>query len=84
MQENVSQRRMLDDFCELSAPAGALVREGQWAGRLEGAPLRCSLHGARLARAGLLATGEAVASDYAFIGKGISKAMETGLLVVVA
>jgi flavin-dependent dehydrogenase len=50
------------------------------AGRLKGAPLRCSLAGARFSRPGLLVTGEAAGSTYAFTGEGIGKAMETGIL----
>ena len=53
-------------------------------GDLKGAPLRCSLGGARWSRPGLLATGEAVGSTYAFTGEGIGKAMETGLLAAEA
>jgi flavin-dependent dehydrogenase len=49
-------------------------------GDLKGAPLRCSLDGARLTRPGMLVTGEAAGSTYAFSGEGIGKAMETGLL----
>jgi flavin-dependent dehydrogenase len=42
--------------------------------------LRCSLEGARFSRPGLLVTGEAAGSTYAFTGEGIGKAMETGIL----
>jgi flavin-dependent dehydrogenase len=49
-------------------------------GELKGAPLRCTLAGARYSRPGALATGEAVGSTYAFTGEGIGKAMETGML----
>jgi flavin-dependent dehydrogenase len=48
-------------------------------GDLKGAPLRCSLEGARYTRPGLLVAGEAAGSTYAFTGEGIGKAMETGL-----
>jgi flavin-dependent dehydrogenase len=51
---------------------------------LKGAPLRCSLIGARWSRPGLLVTGEAAGSTYAFSGEGIGKAMETGLLAAEA
>src|SRR5262249_8757380 len=47
---------------------------------LKGAPLRCSLDGATLTRPGILVTGEAAGSTYAFSGEGIGKAMETGML----
>ena len=48
------------------------------------APLRCSLQGARYSGPGLLATGEAIGSTYAFTGEGIGKAMETGMLAAQA
>ncbi|HZF79651.1 MAG TPA: geranylgeranyl reductase, partial [Rubrivivax sp.] len=35
---------------------------------------------ARWSRRGMLATGEAIGSTYAFSGEGIGKAMETGML----
>ncbi|MCK7491103.1 MAG: hypothetical protein MZW92_04575 [Comamonadaceae bacterium] len=43
---------------------------------------RCD--GARWSRPGLLVTGEAAGSTYAFTGEGIGKAMETGLLAAEA
>jgi flavin-dependent dehydrogenase len=49
-------------------------------GELKGAPLRCSLDGAALTRPGIMVTGEAAGSTYAFSGEGIGKAMETGML----
>jgi geranylgeranyl reductase family protein len=73
-------RTMFQNFCEVHADARALVDGGQWVGDLKGAPLRCSLQGARWSRPGLLATGEAIGSTYAFTGEGIGKAMETGML----
>ena len=57
---------------------------GSCMGELKGAPLRCSLDGARFSRPGLLATGEAVGSTYAFTGEGIGKALETGMLAAEA
>ena len=57
---------------------------GRWIGPLKGAPLRCSLDGARYSRPGLLVTGEAAGSTYAFTGEGIGKAMETGMLAAEA
>jgi flavin-dependent dehydrogenase len=73
-------RAMFDAFCEVYAPAAELMRGGELVGEVKGAPLRCSLRGAQSSRPGLLATGEAVGSTYAFSGEGIGKAMETGLL----
>jgi len=72
-------RRMFDTFCELHEPARRLVQQGTWTGELKGAPLRCSLGGARFSRPGLLGTGEAIGSTYSFTGEGIGKALETGL-----
>ena len=73
-------RDMFADFCEVHPPARALVDGGEWVDPLKGAPLRCSLAGTRWSRPGLLATGEAIGSTYAFTGEGIGKAMRTGLL----
>jgi geranylgeranyl reductase family protein len=77
-------RRLFDDFCEVYAPARELMEGGQIVGDIKGAPLRCSLTGARWSRAGMLACGEAAGSTYAFTGEGIGKAMETGLLAAQA
>jgi geranylgeranyl reductase family protein len=73
-------RQMFDAFCSIYAPAGQLVASGEKLGPLKGAPLRCSLEGARFSRPGLLVAGEAAGSTYAFTGEGIGKAMETGIL----
>ncbi|MFT3819450.1 MAG: geranylgeranyl reductase family protein [Rubrivivax sp.] len=78
--QDVNLRSMFDAFCEVYAPAGELMRGGTLLGELKGAPLRCSLGGARWSRPGLLVTGEAAGSTYAFTGEGIGKALETGLL----
>ena len=63
--------------------AGARARRGRrWRGepgRLKGAPLRCTLEGARFDAPGVLVTGEAAGSTYSFTGEGIGKAMETGI-----
>lgn len=81
---NVNLREMFDAFSEVHAPAGELMRHGQMQGDIKGAPLRCTLRGARWSRPGMLATGEAIGSTYAFTGEGIGKAMETGLLAAEA
>ena len=78
--QDLNLRQMFDAFCEVYAPARELLHGGTLQGELKGAPLRCSLEGARLARPGLMVTGEAAGSTYAFTGEGIGKAMETGLL----
>ena len=73
-------RHMFDEFCALYAPARELMATGQVVGELKGAPLRCSLVGACWSRPGMLVTGEAAGTTYAFSGEGIGKAMETGIL----
>ena len=82
--EDVNLREMLAAFARIHAPAGDLMAGGQVVGEFKGAPLRCSLEGARFSRPGLLVTGEAAGSTYAFTGEGIGKAMETGLLAAEA
>ncbi len=83
MQE-VNLRGMFDAFCEVYPPAAELMKDGELQGELKGAPLRCSMVGGRWSRPGLLATGEAAGSTYAFSGEGIGKAMETGILAAEA
>jgi geranylgeranyl reductase family protein len=77
-------RQVLDAFCTVHPEARALVDGGTWLAEPKGAPLRCSLTGARWSRPGLLGTGEAIGSTYAFTGEGIGKALETGLLAAEA
>ena len=78
--QNLNLRRFFESFCEVYEPARRLMSEGEQLEPLKGAPLRCSLLGARWSRDGLLVTGEAAGSTYAFSGEGIGKALETGLL----
>ncbi len=82
--QDVNLREMFAAFCEVYAPARELMRGGVMQGDLKGAPLRCSLEGARWSRPGLLVTGEAAGSTYAFTGEGIGKAMETGMAAAAA
>ena len=81
--KDVNLRDVFAAFKQLYAPARDLVDGGEWqaeAGQeLKGAPLRCSLEGAKLAAPGILVTGEAAGATYAFTGEGIGKAMETGI-----
>jgi geranylgeranyl reductase family protein len=77
-------RTVFDDFTRLYAPARELVADGTWLTPLKGAPLRCTLEGARFTRPGLIVTGEAAGSTYSFTGEGIGKAMETGMLAAEA
>ncbi|MDE1929228.1 MAG: NAD(P)/FAD-dependent oxidoreductase, partial [Burkholderiales bacterium] len=81
---DVNLRRMFEAFCAVYPPAAELMRGGEIVGAIKGAPLRCGLRGARWSRPGLLGTGEAVGSTYAFSGEGIGKAMETGMLAAAA
>ena len=82
--KDVNLRRVFDSFCEFHEPARELMRTGTLEGGIKGAPLRFSLTGARHARPGLLVTGEAAGSTYAFTGEGIGKALETGMLAAEA
>ena len=77
--QDINLRAMFDEFTRVHRAAGELVAGGTWVGELKGAPLRCSLRGATLSRPGLMVTGEAAGSTYAFTGEGIGKALETGL-----
>jgi menaquinone-9 beta-reductase len=80
---NANLRNTFAAFQSLYRPARDLLEGGRWRGEpgreLKGAPLRCSLDGARLQAPGVLVTGEAAGSTYAFTGEGIGKAMETGI-----
>jgi menaquinone-9 beta-reductase len=80
----VNLRESLAAFAEVYPPARDLVAGGVWIGEPKGAPLRCSLEGARRSRPGLIVTGEAAGSTYAFTGEGIGKALETGVLAAEA
>jgi flavin-dependent dehydrogenase len=80
----VNLRHVFDAFCTWYEPARELMRTGVMEGGLKGAPLRCSLAGARFTRPGLLVTGEAAGSTYSYTGEGIGKAYETGLLAAEA
>lgn len=77
---DVNLKHVFDTFCEFYAPARELMAGGQLLGGLKGAPLRCTLEGARYSRPGLLVAGEAAGSTYSFTGEGIGKALETGML----
>ncbi|MEF7617045.1 NAD(P)/FAD-dependent oxidoreductase [Aquincola sp. MAHUQ-54] len=84
VMQDVNLREVFAAFCDAYAPARELMAGGTLQGELKGAPLRCSLEGARYSEPGLLVTGEAAGSTYAFTGEGIGKAMETGLLAAEA
>jgi flavin-dependent dehydrogenase len=82
--KDVNLRDVFKTFTGCYAPAHELMDGGEIVGEFKGAPLRCTLTGARWSRPGLLVTGEAAGSTYAFTGEGIGKAMETGLLAAQA
>jgi geranylgeranyl reductase family protein len=82
--QDVNLREIFAAFTEVHPHARELMEGGEARGPLKGAPLRCGLSGASYARPGLLVTGEAAGSTYAFTGEGIGKAMETGLLAAEA
>jgi geranylgeranyl reductase family protein len=83
-KKDVNLRAIFDAFVAKYEPAAELMRVGEKVGEgdqwLKGAPLRCTLTGAKWTRPGLLVTGEAAGSTYSFTGEGIGKAMETGML----
>jgi flavin-dependent dehydrogenase len=71
---------LFERFTEVNPMAKRLMQTGEMIGDIKGAPLRCSLEGAKPASPGMLITGEAMGSTYALTGEGIGKAMETGIL----
>jgi flavin-dependent dehydrogenase len=77
-------RDVFDEFTRVYAPARELMRGGTPLGPMKGAPLRCTLEGARFSRPGMLVAGEAAGSTYSFTGEGIGKALETGILAAEA
>ena len=79
-KRELNLREVFDDFKRVHPPARDLMQGGMLLGALKGAPLRCTLEGARYSRPGLLVTGEAAGSTYSFTGEGIGKALETGML----
>lgn len=83
-KQEINLREVFDAFTRIYPPARELVQGGQWISPLKGAPLRCTLEGARYSRPGLLVCGEAAGSTYSFTGEGIGKALETGMLAAQA
>lgn len=78
-KRELNLRQVMDDFQKVYAPARELMQGGTALGPMKGAPLRCTLEGARYTRPGLLVVGEAAGSTYSFTGEGIGKAYETGI-----
>jgi geranylgeranyl reductase family protein len=83
-KREINLRTVFDDFRRVYPPARELMEGGTLLGALKGAPLRCTLEGARWSRPGLIVTGEAAGSTYSFTGEGIGKALETGILAAEA
>jgi len=83
-KKDYNLRAMFDAFVASFEPAARLMREGRMVGELKGAPLRCTLTGARWSRPGMLVVGEAAGSTYSLTGEGIGKALETGMLAAEA
>jgi menaquinone-9 beta-reductase len=78
-KRELNLRQVMDDFTRIYAPAHELMQGGSLLGPMKGAPLRCTLEGARFTRPGLMVVGEAAGSTYSFSGEGIGKALETGI-----
>jgi geranylgeranyl reductase family protein len=78
-KREVNLRQVMEDFTRIYAPARELMQGGTLIGPMKGAPLRCTLEGARYTRPGLMVIGEAAGSTYSFTGEGIGKALETGI-----
>lgn len=78
-KREINLKRVMDDFQAVFEPARLLMQGGTPLGPMKGAPLRCTLQGARYSRPGLLVVGEAAGSTYSFTGEGIGKALETGI-----
>ena len=78
-KQEVNLRQVMVDFQTVYEPARALMQGGTLQGPMKGAPLRCTLEGARYTRPGLMVIGEAAGSTYSFTGEGIGKAFETGI-----
>ncbi|HZT54677.1 MAG TPA: geranylgeranyl reductase family protein [Burkholderiaceae bacterium] len=78
-KREVNLRQVMNDFQAVYEPARALMQGGTELGPMKGAPLRCTLEGARYTRPGLLVIGEAAGSTYSFTGEGIGKAFETAI-----
>ncbi len=77
-------RELFDRFIERCPHARDAMRGSEVLGRVSGAPLRCSLRGARPASGGLLLAGETIGTTYALSGEGIGKAMVSGKLAAEA
>ena len=78
-KRELNLRQVMDDFTRIYAPARDLMQGGTLLGPMKGAPLRCTLEGARYTRPGLMVVGEAAGSTYSFTGEGIGKALEIGI-----
>ncbi len=77
-------RSLWQDFVEKFEPAREIIAIGTVTGALNGAPLRCNMDGALFHRPGLMVLGEAAGLTYSYIGEGIGKALESGLIAAEA
>jgi geranylgeranyl reductase family protein len=77
-RNGINLREMFEEFTTRSPLARALLRHGDIVSPLQGALVRCGLHGVASAGARLLVIGETVGTTYPSTGEGIGKAMETG------
>ena len=79
VKREINLRELMESFQRVYAPARELMQGGALLAPMKGAPLRCTLEGARFTRPGLMVVGEAAGSTYSFTGEGIGKALETGI-----
>lgn len=79
-QPHPDLRCLFDYFIQSFPPARAIVGQDDMLGVPCGGLLRTGLSGARGHRPGLLVAGEALGSTLPFLGEGVGKALETGLL----
>lgn len=74
---NINLRCLFDKFLAEFPVASELMRHATSSTPVLGAPLRCSLTGAQVAKGTVLAIGESIGATFPLTGEGIGKAMET-------
>jgi flavin-dependent dehydrogenase len=77
-------KALFQRFLESCDHVREIMRDARPLSEVRGAPLRCSLSGAKPVSDGLLLAGETIGTTYALSGEGIGKAMESGRLAAVA
>ncbi len=77
-------RELFERFLTDCAHVRELMDGAKALGPVKGAPLRCSLSGAKPVGDGLLLAGETFGTTYSLTGEGIGKAMESGRLAAQA